>query len=76
MRSRSGKLLQHSAVAPNVAEQLCTGCGLCLDACAHGASAFVREVVIDPVKCAGCGRCISVCPVKAVKGAGTRTHPW
>ncbi len=66
--SRSGKLLQHSSVAPEVSGELCNGCGLCLDACALGAiSVRDGKSLIDPVKCAGCGRCISVCPVKAVK---------
>ncbi len=65
--SRKGKLVQHSTVAPKVAEKFCTGCGICLKACAHDAIAVIEgKAAIDPTLCAGCSRCITVCPVKAV----------
>jgi uncharacterized Fe-S center protein len=65
--SRKGKLVQHSTVAPRVAEKYCTGCGMCLKACAHDAIALIEgKAAIDPTLCAGCSRCITVCPVKAV----------
>jgi len=66
--SRQGKLQQHSNVAPEVAEEICTGCGICLKACAHDAIGILEgKARIYPDKCAGCGRCISVCLKKAVK---------
>ncbi|HET6420380.1 MAG TPA: DUF362 domain-containing protein, partial [Geobacteraceae bacterium] len=66
--SRQGKLQQHSNVAPEVAEEICTGCGFCLKACAHDAIRILEgKARIYPEKCAGCGRCISVCLKKAVK---------
>lgn len=65
--SRKGKLVQHSTVAPVVTAKHCTGCGLCIKACAHDAIRIVDGVaVIDAIKCAGCSRCITVCPTKAV----------
>ena len=65
--SRKGKLVQHSTVAPKVAEKYCTGCGICLKSCAHDAIAVIEgKAIIDPTLCAGCSRCITVCPVKAV----------
>jgi uncharacterized Fe-S center protein len=65
--SRKGKLVQHSTVAPKVAEKYCTGCGACLKACAHDAIRIIEgTATIDPELCAGCSRCISVCPVKAI----------
>jgi uncharacterized Fe-S center protein len=65
--SRKGKLVQHSTVAPKVAEKHCTGCGLCPRSCAHDAIVITGgKAVIDPLKCAGCSRCITVCPVKAI----------
>jgi len=65
--SRKGKLVQHSTVAPVVAAKHCTGCGLCIKACAHDAIKITNKVAtIDPVKCAGCSRCITVCPVKTI----------
>jgi uncharacterized Fe-S center protein len=65
--SRKGKLVQHSTVAPVVAAKACTGCGICLKACAHDAILITDgKAVIDPLLCAGCSRCITVCPTKAV----------
>ena len=65
--SRKGKLVQHSTVAPKVAEKFCTGCSQCLKACAHDAISIIEgKAVIDPQLCAGCSRCITVCSVKAV----------
>jgi uncharacterized Fe-S center protein len=65
--SRKGKLVQHSTVAPTVAEKFCTGCGICLKSCAHDAIAIIEgKAAIDAALCAGCSRCITVCPVKAI----------
>lgn len=65
--SRAGKLVQHSTVAPKVAESFCTGCGICLKACVHDAIAIIEgKARIDADKCAGCGRCITACSRKAV----------
>ena len=66
--SRKGKLVQHSTVAPKVADEYCTGCGICLKGCAHDAIAVIEgKATIDPNLCVGCSRCITVCPAKAVK---------
>ncbi len=65
--SRKGKLVQHSTVAPVVTAKHCTGCGLCIRACAHDAIRIIDGVAfIDAARCAGCSRCITVCPTKAV----------
>ena len=66
--SREGKMEQHSNVAPEVAEAVCTGCGACLKACAHGAIVIVaKKAKIDAARCVGCGRCISVCEETAIR---------
>ncbi len=46
----------------------CTGCGVCLRACAHGAiSGEKKEVhVIDPDLCQKCGICLSECRFEAI----------
>ena len=65
--SRAGKLVQHSTVAPVVAERFCTACAVCLKACVHDAIAIIEgKAAIDPGKCAGCGRCITSCQKKAI----------
>jgi uncharacterized protein len=66
--SREGKLVQHSTVAPKVADKYCSACALCLQACTHEAIAIIEgKARIDPAKCAGCGRCITVCQRQAIQ---------
>ena len=66
--SRAGKMEQHNAGKPHVAEKLCIGCGQCRKICAHGAPIIEnRKAHIDHDKCVGCGRCIAVCPKNAVQ---------
>ena len=65
--SRTGKMQQHSTVAPKVAGKFCTGCGICLKSCVHGAIAILEgKARIDPAACVGCGRCITSCLQKAI----------
>ena len=66
--SRAGKMEQHNAGKPHVAEKYCIGCGQCRRACAHGAPIIENgKAHIDHDKCVGCGRCIAVCPKDAVQ---------
>jgi hypothetical protein len=74
--SRRGKMEQHCDVAPLVNEEKCQGCGICAEACAHGAIALTerpartdsedggrRKVAeISRERCVGCGMCIHTCP--------------
>ncbi|MCM2356691.1 MAG: DUF362 domain-containing protein [Geobacteraceae bacterium] len=65
--SRAGKLVQHSTVAPAVAQEFCDACALCLKACIHDAIAIIEgKARIDPANCVGCGRCITICQKKAI----------
>jgi len=66
--SRAGKMEQHNAGKPHVAQNHCIGCGQCRKICAHGAPIIENgKAHIDHDKCVGCGRCIAVCPKDAVR---------
>lgn len=66
--SRAGKMEQHNAGKPHIAQELCIGCGQCRKICAHDAPSIVdRKASIDQNKCVGCGRCIAICPKNAVQ---------
>ena len=66
--SRAGKMEQHNAGKPHVAQKHCIGCGQCRKICAHGAPIIENgKAYIDHDKCVGCGRCIAVCPKDAVR---------
>ncbi|MBM7854802.1 heterodisulfide reductase subunit A-like polyferredoxin [Desulfohalotomaculum tongense] len=68
--------LESLGITATVDEELCKGCGLCVDACPYGARvldektkvAWVREVL-----CQGCGACASVCPSGATQQKGFET---
>ena len=68
---KAGRLTSQAPVA-SVDENLCTGCGSCVEICAFGAiSMHSQEGVldcseIDPLLCTGCGNCVVACPVKAI----------
>lgn len=65
--SRAGKMEMHNSGKPYVKQELCIGCGNCIQVCAHGAPSITqRKAVIDRARCVGCGRCIGVCPKDAV----------
>lgn len=49
-----------------VAQDRCTGCGMCVAACAAGAIAVDELARIDPARCVGCGACIPECPNEAL----------
>jgi len=53
--------------------EVCTGCGLCLDACRFDA---IQEFQVDPLSCEGCGFCLHVCPEQAVTMVDTLAGHW
>ena len=66
--SRAGKMEQHNAGKPHVAQKHCIGCGQCRKICAHGAPIIENgKAHINHDRCVGCGRCIAVCPKDAVR---------
>jgi heterodisulfide reductase subunit A len=53
-------------------EELCTGCGLCINICPYGARTLNEEKKVAEVNvalCEGCGACAAVCPSGACEQA-------
>ena len=49
-------------------QELCNGCGLCVDACHEDAIAIIdgKATLIRDDYCDGLGNCLPVCPVNAL----------
>jgi ferredoxin len=59
-------MLTASGYVRHIDEDLCIGCGECVDACPFGAIEMGEGVVVgDQQKCMGCGVCVSVCQERA-----------
>lgn len=57
----------------HVAEELCSGCRICLSVCPYdGISRDVdrRVAVINEAVCTGCGTCVAACPCNAISQFG------
>jgi len=55
---------------PYVEKELCTGCGLCYDACPVDPNVFEIDgiaKVVNPDECIGCGACENACPTDAIE---------
>ena len=59
---------------PWISEEMCIGCGVCVDECCAGAITLPEPGVafIDEDECIRCGVCHSVCPEDAVRHDGER----
>ena len=56
---------------------LCTGCGLCDEACRFDAiNEQDGKYVIDPLNCEGCGYCPRVCPENAISMLDANVGDW
>ena len=53
---------------PWISEEMCVGCGICIDECPVGAIALQDDIAaIDEEKCIRCGICHHVCPQDAIR---------
>ncbi len=60
-------MLASSGYAARPTEDLCTGCGVCIDACPFGAVTLRGKTVsVDRRRCLGCGVCVEKCPASAL----------
>lgn len=57
----------YKKTVPNLIEEKCTKCNLCVRVCPYFAITLKDKITFDHDKCFGCGLCISKCPTKALK---------
>jgi anaerobic sulfite reductase subunit C len=53
------------ACRPALSDELCTGCGACVEACQEGAVQLPEDAAmptLDYCRCVLCGKCLHVCP--------------
>jgi electron transport complex protein RnfB len=55
-----------SSFINTVDEELCTGCGLCVDECQFDALELEEVVHVIAMRCVGCGVCVVACPDEAL----------
>jgi heterodisulfide reductase subunit A len=52
----------------DVDEEICAGCGICVEVCAYNARELheiTKIAKVNEALCVGCGACISACPNNA-----------
>ena len=64
----SNETLIADPLIAEVREDVCSGCGICIEICPYGArvmNEFTRISEVNQAVCQGCGACIAACPNKA-----------
>ena len=56
-----------------IAQDKCSGCGLCYELCRFGAISEENGYFVDEKKCEGCAFCFNVCPEKAIEMRDVKT---
>ena len=51
---------------PEINEELCVGCGKCLEICGFNAIDMVGEKAVGNEECIWCGMCVGHCPVGVI----------
>lgn len=67
--SRGGKLMQHFGISPKISEEICKGCGECIEICPQNAIKRTKTLKSEIIKerCIGCGECIVTCRFDAIE---------
>ena len=67
--SRKGKMEMHSASKPEMHEENCVACVMCIKNCPEKAIAYNsrHKAQIDYEKCIGCGQCVASCHYGAAR---------
>jgi len=67
--SRKGKMEMHSASKPEMEQENCVTCGICVRNCPEKAISFneYHKAQIDYALCIGCGQCVASCHYGAAK---------
>jgi uncharacterized Fe-S center protein len=67
--SLGGKLEMHSASKPQMVQENCVACGMCIKNCAQAAVSYndQHKAQIDYTLCVGCGQCVAVCKYDAAQ---------
>ena len=72
--SVGGKLELHSGAQPQVVDENCKACNICVKHCAHDAIHIENKIArIDYEKCVGCGQCVALCQYSAAVMASEET---
>ncbi len=67
MRGSSKKTREELAMAAQINQEECTGCGLCIDVCPVEAISLKDDKAkVDQETCVDCGQCVGECPNKAI----------
>lgn len=61
--------LEHDPTVISIDEELCDGCGICIEQCPYDALKLTKRniVEVNEVLCNGCGMCAVSCPTNALK---------
>ena len=73
----ANEYLSSEPVVASVDEEICSGCGLCITACAYDARKMDEKThvaIVEDVLCQGCGACASACPSGACELKNFRTE--
>jgi heterodisulfide reductase subunit A len=73
----ANEYLSSEPVVASLDEEICSGCGLCIPACAYDARKMDEKkgvAIVEEVLCQGCGACASACPSGACELKNFRTE--